>query len=139
MVTATINRTLSCERSHPARVGGSQQMKGWCIDMMIGEFIQLTGFEPTQEEYREIEAEYMGCDIDKTKFCKDWKRNGGIQRLSRIRARRIEELEAQLATLQSQSDKRETELCEALNMAKREREEARMQLDVLKNNIKNLL
>lgn len=114
-------------------------MKGWCIDMMIGEFIQLTGFEPTQEEYLEIEAEYMGCDIDKTKFCKDWKRNGGIQRLSRIRARRIEELEAQLATLQSQSEKRETELCEALNMAKREREEARMQLDVLKNNIKNLL
>ena len=33
--------------------------------MMKSEFIERTGFEPTEAEYREIEAEYMGCDIDK--------------------------------------------------------------------------
>ena len=38
--------------------------------MMKSEFIERTGFEPTEAEYREIEAEYMGCDIDKDEFCK---------------------------------------------------------------------
>lgn len=60
--------------------------------MMKSEFIERTGFEPTEAEYREIEAEYMGCDIDKDEFCKAWKKQGGIQRLMRLRARRIEEL-----------------------------------------------
>ena len=60
--------------------------------MMKSEFIERTGFEPTEAEYREIEAEYMGCDIDKDEFCKTWKKQGGIQRLMRLRARRIEEL-----------------------------------------------
>ena len=64
--------------------------------MMKSEFIERTGFEPTEAEYREIEAEYMGCDIDKDEFCKTWKKQGGVQRLMRLRARRIEELEAEL-------------------------------------------
>lgn len=63
--------------------------------MMKSEFTERTGFEPTEAEYREIEAEYMGCDIDKDEFCKTWKKQGGIQRLMRLRARRIEELEAE--------------------------------------------
>lgn len=78
--------------------------------MMMSEFIERTKFEPTAAEYAEIEAEYMGGDIDKDKFCRLWVKNGGIQRLSRIRIRRIEELEKQLATLQKQSDKIEVEL-----------------------------
>lgn len=40
--------------------------------MMKSEFIERTGFEPTEAEYREIEAEYMGCDIDKDEFCKTY-------------------------------------------------------------------
>ena len=30
--------------------------------MMKSEFTERTGFEPTEAEYREIEAEYMGCN-----------------------------------------------------------------------------
>lgn len=45
--------------------------------MMKSEFIERVGFEPTADEYREIEQEYMGCDIDKDQFCKEWKKNGG--------------------------------------------------------------
>lgn len=41
--------------------------------MMRSEFIERTGFEPTADEYAEIEQEYMGCDIDKDLFCKQWK------------------------------------------------------------------
>lgn len=65
--------------------------------MMMSEFIERVGFEPTTAEYAEIEQEYMGCNVDKDKFCKEWKKNGGIQRLCRMRARRIEELEAEVA------------------------------------------
>lgn len=66
--------------------------------MMMSEFIELTGFEPTAEEYRAIEDEYMGAPESVTKdiFCKDWKKNGGIQRMMRQRARRIEDLEHKL-------------------------------------------
>lgn len=83
--------------------------------MMISEFIERTGFEPTAAEYAEIESEYMGCDIDKDKFCRQWKKNGGIQRLSRQRVRRIEELEQQLTTVQAVAQNREAELCRRLN------------------------
>jgi hypothetical protein len=108
--------------------------------MMMSEFIELTGFEPTAAEYEEIEAEYMGCDIDKTRFCKDWKRNGGIQRLSRMRVRRIEELEQQLATMKANYEKRlewyenrETELCGEVSQARKERDEIKITLDAIKN------
>ena len=107
--------------------------------MMMSEFIERTKFEPTTAEYAEIEAEYMGCDIDKDKFCKEWVKNGGIQRLSRIRARRSEELETQLATQQKRSEEYELELNQALTRVRREREMVKMELEDLKRNIKNLL
>lgn len=68
--------------------------------MMISEFVERTGFEPLVEEYREIEAEYMSAPeyVDKDIFCKQWKRSGNIKRLMRLRARKIEELEATLRT-----------------------------------------
>lgn len=83
--------------------------------MMLSEFIERTGFEPTAEEYRDIETEYMGCDVHKDVFCKQWVKGGGIQRLSRMRVRRIEELEQKLATVQAWSDKREADLCTQCN------------------------
>ena len=64
--------------------------------MMRSEFIERTGFEPTAAEYEQIEQEYMGTDIDKDQFCKQWVKQGGIQRISRQRVRRIEELEAEV-------------------------------------------
>lgn len=108
--------------------------------MMMSEFIERTGFEPTAEEYKDIEAEYMGCDVHKAIFCKQWKRNGGIQRLSRMRVRRIEELEQRLATVQAQADKREAELCRRCNdlhsqleKTRAERDAAVGKLDAIKN------
>ncbi len=74
--------------------------------MMKSEFIERTGFEPTASEYKEIEQEYMGCDIDKDKFCKEWVKNGGIQRLSRQRARKIEELEDQIRIQETEHESR---------------------------------
>lgn len=83
--------------------------------MMKSEFIERVGFEPTAAEYAEIEAEYMGCDIDKDQFCKEWKKNGGVQRLMRLRARRIEELEDELEKEKADYDRMDIEYCKKIN------------------------
>ena len=83
--------------------------------MMRSEFIDRTGFEPTGDEYREIEAEYMAGDEDKDTFCKRWKRQGGVQRLMRLRANKIEELERRASNAEDYADEIETKLCTRVN------------------------
>lgn len=98
--------------------------------MMKSEFTERTGFEPTEAEYREIEAEYMGCDIDKDEFCKTWKKQGGIQRLMRLRARRIEELETELVKKKNDYDRMDAQYCEKIN---RLNDEKNSELNILKH------
>lgn len=98
--------------------------------MMKSEFTERTGFEPTEAEYREIEAEYMGCDIDKDEFCKTWKKQGGIQRLMRLRARRIEELEAELVKKKNDYDRMDVQYCEKINRLNGEKNS---ELNILKH------
>ena len=110
--------------------------------MMKSEFIERVKFEPTEKEYAEIEAEYMGTDIDKDEFCKQWKKNGGVERLMRLRARRIEELEGLLAKAERDYDRMESNYCQrinAMNESKdRELDICKHNNEVLKNNQKNL-
>lgn len=98
--------------------------------MMKSEFMDRTGFEPTEAEYRDIEAEYMGCDIDKDEFCKQWKKQGGIQRTMRLRARRIEELESQLAAEKRDYERMDAQYCERINKLN---DEKKSELDILKH------
>lgn len=79
--------------------------------MMRSEFIERTGFEPTAEEYEQIEQEYMGTDIDKAQFCKQWVKQGGIQRISRQRVRRIEELETEVQQRIKEYDELDSARC----------------------------
>lgn len=97
--------------------------------MMKSEFTERTGFEPTEAEYREIEAEYMRCDIDKDEFCKTWKKQGGIQRLMRLRARRIEELEAELVK-KNDYDRMDAQYCKKINRLNGEKNS---ELNILKH------
>lgn len=49
--------------------------------MMLEEFAKLTGFTPDQEYYHAyIEPEYLESDLDKSDWCKQWVKNGGIQK-----------------------------------------------------------
>lgn len=49
--------------------------------MLISEFIDRTGFRPTEDYYHTvIEPEYEKSDLDKDAWCKQWKKNGGIQK-----------------------------------------------------------
>ena len=67
--------------------------------MMRSEFIERTGFDPTAEEYHEIEDQYMESDLDKDKWCAKWKRDGGIIRYANARRKHAEELERTLASV----------------------------------------
>ena len=49
--------------------------------MLISEFIDRTGFRPTEDYYYTvIEPEYIASDLEKDAWCKQWKKNGGIQK-----------------------------------------------------------
>lgn len=89
--------------------------------MMQSEFIERTKFEPTAEEYAEIENEYMGTDLDKDAFCKMWKKQGGVERLMRLRARRIEVLESSLRKAESDYEKMDARHCTTINELRSEK------------------
>lgn len=40
--------------------------------MLVSEFIDRTGYQPTAEEYAEIEKEYYHFKGDKDQFCRAW-------------------------------------------------------------------
>jgi hypothetical protein len=110
--------------------------------MMMSEFIERTKFEPTYEEYREIEEQYYQFDGNKDQFCKQWVRKGGIQRLSRERVRKIEALEKQIAKIQEEVDwyhQREVELCTAFNQERKQRKMAEYKLESIGNAIHNIM
>lgn len=49
--------------------------------MLISEFIDRTGFRPTEDYYHTvIEPGYNASNLDKDAWCKQWKKNGGIQK-----------------------------------------------------------
>ena len=43
--------------------------------MMISEFIDRTGYEPSMEEYHHIEESYYDFPGNKDEFCKQWKKD----------------------------------------------------------------
>ena len=50
--------------------------------MMLEEFAKLTGFTPDKDYYHAyIEPEYLESDLDKSDWCKQWVKNGGIQKV----------------------------------------------------------
>ena len=69
--------------------------------MLISEFIDRTGFRPTEDYYHtEIEPEYNRSNLNKDEWCKQWKRNGGIQKAYDAMCHEAGNNYAQVVTLQ---------------------------------------
>lgn len=49
--------------------------------MLVEEFTARTGYKPTPEEYKTIEAQYYEFDGDKTAFCQYWQCHNIARRL----------------------------------------------------------
>lgn len=79
--------------------------------MMMSEFINRTGFEPTASEYEKIEEAYYNFAGDKDAFCKAFIKGGEDKKLCRERADEIARLKSQMLELEKQfkedADKRE--------------------------------
>lgn len=108
--------------------------------MMMSEFIARTKFEPTAEEYQQIEEQYYQFDGNKDQFCRSWVRHGGIQRLSRERVRKIEALQKQLNEMQKKHaeevqfyEEHEAHLCEQLNNTRTEKKAALDKLSAIRS------
>ena len=44
------------------------------VEMLINEFTQRTGYQPTAKEFERIHEIYMVCEEDKDEFCEIWKK-----------------------------------------------------------------
>lgn len=82
--------------------------------MMMSEFIERTGFEPTADEYREIEKAYYDFDGNKDAFCKAFVEQDGEKKVYQARAAEIEQLRRQMAELEkmfkADSEKQEKQI-----------------------------
>ena len=79
--------------------------------MMMSEFIERTGFEPTASEYAKIEKAYYDFNGNKDEFCKAFVKNGGEKKIYKARAEEIAQLKSQLVEMEKQH-KAEMEACE---------------------------
>ena len=70
--------------------------------MMMAEFIERTGFQPTAEEYQKIEDAYYLFDGDKDTFCKAFVEQDGEKTVYEARAAEIKRLRSQLLELDKQ-------------------------------------
>lgn len=73
--------------------------------MMMSEFIDRTGFEPTAGEYEKIEEAYYDFDGDKDAFCKAFVKNSGEKKICKARVAEIQRLKSQMIELEKQFKK----------------------------------
>lgn len=73
--------------------------------MMMSEFVERTGFQPTADEYQQIEDAYYNFDGDKDAFCKAFVENGGEMKVYKARAAEIERLRSQMLEIEKQFKK----------------------------------
>ncbi len=84
--------------------------------MMLSEFIERTGFEPTADEYAKIEDAYYDFDGGKDAFCKTFVEGNGEKKIYQARAVEIERLKGQIVELEkmykSDAEKQEKRIAE---------------------------
>lgn len=83
--------------------------------MLISEFIDRTGFRPTEDYYHtEIEPEYNRSNLDKDAWCKQWKKNGGIQNAYNAMCKAAASLECEVLTVKGELNTKK-ERCDYLS------------------------
>ena len=96
--------------------------------MLQQEFEERVGFTVTSDCYHKyIEPEYNASKLEKDEWCKQWKKDHGIQRAYSWMAKRIEELEKQVSEIDN---------IHADNTAKEhEIEQLRIELETVSNSL----
>lgn len=94
--------------------------------MMMSEFIERTGFEPTCEEYAEIEDAYYSFSGSKDEFCKQFVENGGEKQVYTSRVQKIARLKSEIVEMEKdfmqELQKKEQEITRLTTALEREQE-----------------
>lgn len=94
--------------------------------MMMSEFIERTGFEPTCEEYAEIEDAYYSFSGSKDEFCKQFVENGGEKQVYASRVQKIARLKSKIVEMEKdfmqEFQKKEQEITRLTAALEREQE-----------------
>ena len=75
--------------------------------MMMSEFIERTGYQPSNEEYHYIEDSYYEFDGNKDEFCKQWKKDqkdGHWAKELKLR-KQMDEMKAQMQAIIDEKEK----------------------------------
>lgn len=103
--------------------------------MLVSEFIKLTGLQVTNECYHQfIEPEYIASDLDKDKWCKEWKRKGGMSKAYSWQVRHDAEQLSELRNVRANNDY----LSETLSDAMRQLKDARENIKDMEEELKAL-
>lgn len=78
--------------------------------MLLSEFVEMTGFEPTADDYERIEQEYYNFNGDKRGFCSNWLEAHGVQKLYCDTARKLEASQARVELLEGEVERLKEEL-----------------------------
>ena len=73
--------------------------------MMMSEFVERTGFQPTADEYDQIDSSYYAFDGDKDAFCKAFVEQGGEMKIYKARANEIARLRSQMLEIEKEHKK----------------------------------
>lgn len=68
--------------------------------MMMSEFTERTGFEPTYEEYAEIEEDYYHFSGNKDEFCKQFVEHDGEKKVYASRVQKIAQLKSKIVEME---------------------------------------
>lgn len=68
--------------------------------MMMSEFIERTGFDPTYEEYAAIEEAYYNFSGNKDEFCKQFVEHDGEKKVYASRVQRIAQLKSKIVEME---------------------------------------
>lgn len=94
--------------------------------MMMSEFIERTGFEPTYEEYAEIEEAYYHFSGNKDEFCKQFVEHDGAKKVCAGRVQKISQLKSKIVEMEKdfmhELKQKEQEIARLIDALDREQE-----------------
>ena len=94
--------------------------------MMMSEFIERTGFEPTYEEYAEIEEAYYHFSGNKDEFCKQFVEHDGAKKVCDGRVQKISQLKSKIVEMEKdfmhELQQKEQEIARLTDALEREQE-----------------
>ncbi len=81
--------------------------------MLLEEFVNISGFAPSDQEYMKLQAEYEKSDMNKQDWIAEWKKNGGVLEASKAMRTELYDQSEKIKLLEYQLKQRKEEIKQA--------------------------